>query len=99
MSGSCAPGQDDCAEALGITDAQNGLALDAPPFELRARSGELAIVIGPRIGITKAADHPVAVRAQRLARFSASRFGEDGLVARIEPIVSRTARNDGEIRG
>src|SRR3954451_16738997 len=27
-------------EALGITHAQNGLALDVPPFELRAGSGE-----------------------------------------------------------
>src|SRR5437660_8518146 len=27
-------------EALGITHAQNGLALDAPPFELRARTGD-----------------------------------------------------------
>jgi DNA-3-methyladenine glycosylase len=45
-------------EALGITRAQNGLALDKPPFELRARIGEPAIVTGPRIGITKAADVP-----------------------------------------
>jgi len=45
-------------EALGITRAQNGLALDKPPFELRARIGEPEIVTGPRIGITKAADVP-----------------------------------------
>jgi DNA-3-methyladenine glycosylase len=45
-------------EALGITRAQNGLALDKPPFELRARVGEPEIVTGPRIGITKAADVP-----------------------------------------
>jgi DNA-3-methyladenine glycosylase len=42
-------------EALGVTRADNGLTLDAPPFELRARSGRIAIVTGPRIGITKAA--------------------------------------------
>jgi len=45
-------------EALGITHAQNGLPLDKPPFELRARPDDPAIVTGPRIGITKAADVP-----------------------------------------
>jgi DNA-3-methyladenine glycosylase len=45
-------------EALGISDAQYGLALDAPPFELFARQGKVDIVTGPRIGITKAADRP-----------------------------------------
>jgi DNA-3-methyladenine glycosylase len=45
-------------EALGITDQQYGLALDKPPFELLARPGEVEVAVGPRIGITKAADHP-----------------------------------------
>jgi len=45
-------------EALGITRKQNGLALDRPPFELRAREAMPEIVTGPRIGITKAVDHP-----------------------------------------
>jgi DNA-3-methyladenine glycosylase len=46
-------------EALGITrDRMNGLALDKPPFELRARTEKPEIVTGPRIGITKAADVP-----------------------------------------
>ena len=45
-------------EALGITHAHNGLALDAPPFELRARTDDLEIVAGPRIGITKAMELP-----------------------------------------
>jgi DNA-3-methyladenine glycosylase len=45
-------------EALGITRAHNALALDKPPFELRARTGKAEIVAGPRIGITKAIDHP-----------------------------------------
>jgi DNA-3-methyladenine glycosylase len=45
-------------EALGITIAHNGLALDKPPFELRAREAEPDIVTGPRIGISKAVDHP-----------------------------------------
>jgi len=45
-------------EALGITVAQNGSALTEPPFELLARSAEVEVAIGPRIGITKAVDHP-----------------------------------------
>jgi DNA-3-methyladenine glycosylase len=45
-------------EALGISDAQYGLALDKPPFQIFARSGEVEIANGPRIGLTKAADHP-----------------------------------------
>jgi DNA-3-methyladenine glycosylase len=45
-------------EALGITHAHNGLALDAPPFGLRARVGECEVVAGPRIGITKAVELP-----------------------------------------
>jgi DNA-3-methyladenine glycosylase len=45
-------------EALGITDGQNGLALDRPPFELRARPATPDIVIGPRIGLTKAIESP-----------------------------------------
>jgi DNA-3-methyladenine glycosylase len=45
-------------EALRITAAHNGLALDAPPFALSARTGALEVIAGPRIGITKAADLP-----------------------------------------
>ncbi len=45
-------------EALGITRAHNGMPLDAPPFELRRRTGKVEIAVGPRIGITKAVDHP-----------------------------------------
>jgi DNA-3-methyladenine glycosylase len=45
-------------EALGITRVQNGLALDKPPFDLRARGEKPDIVKGLRIGITKAADLP-----------------------------------------
>jgi DNA-3-methyladenine glycosylase len=45
-------------EALGITIAQYGLALDEPPFELFARSAEVEVVTGPRIGLTKAVDYP-----------------------------------------
>jgi DNA-3-methyladenine glycosylase len=45
-------------EALRITQAQYGLALDEPPFEIFAPASEVEIVTGPRIGITKAADLP-----------------------------------------
>jgi len=45
-------------EALKITGAHNGLALDAPPFELRARATTPDVAKGVRIGITKAAEKP-----------------------------------------
>jgi DNA-3-methyladenine glycosylase len=45
-------------EALGITDKHNGLALDAAPFALHARSVKTEIVAGVRIGITKAVNLP-----------------------------------------
>ena len=44
--------------ALGITGAHSGLALDQPPFALTAGDEALIIATGPRIGITKAADLP-----------------------------------------
>ena len=48
-------------QAMAVTRAQNGLALTAPPFELVAPSAPLArsaLVIGPRIGISKAVELP-----------------------------------------
>ena len=45
-------------EALGITGKHDGLALDRPPFELHARTKDAEVAVGPRIGITKAVDHP-----------------------------------------
>jgi len=45
-------------EALGVTVAHNGLALDAPPFELARRSRKPEIATGTRIGITKAVELP-----------------------------------------
>ena len=47
-------------QALGITIAHNGVALDKPPFELRARdhAAPIEVAVGPRIGITKAVEHP-----------------------------------------
>jgi DNA-3-methyladenine glycosylase len=46
------------AQAMGVTIAHNGLALDRVPFELYARDEEPEIATGVRIGITKAADLP-----------------------------------------
>jgi DNA-3-methyladenine glycosylase len=45
-------------QALGITREHDGLPLDRPPFELRPREDEPEIAVGPRVGITKAADQP-----------------------------------------
>jgi DNA-3-methyladenine glycosylase len=45
-------------EAMGITHAHNGLALDRPPLALYARAGDVEVVTGVRIGITKAAELP-----------------------------------------
>ena len=46
------------AQALGVTIKHYGLALDRAPFELRARKAVPEIVTGPRIGISKAVEHP-----------------------------------------
>jgi len=45
-------------QALGLTREHDGLPLDEPPFELRRRRGQVGVVTGPRIGITKAAERP-----------------------------------------
>jgi DNA-3-methyladenine glycosylase len=45
-------------EALRITHAQNGSALDEPPFALFARAEKVEVITGPRIGITKAVEKP-----------------------------------------
>ncbi|HZL61424.1 MAG TPA: DNA-3-methyladenine glycosylase [Pseudolabrys sp.] len=45
-------------EALGVTSRHNGLPLDRAPFELREREATPEIAVGPRIGITKAIEHP-----------------------------------------
>jgi DNA-3-methyladenine glycosylase len=45
------------AQALGITREHDGLPLDRPPFELYARE-DVAIEVGPRVGITKAVERP-----------------------------------------
>ncbi|MBS0363603.1 MAG: DNA-3-methyladenine glycosylase [Proteobacteria bacterium] len=44
-------------QALGVSIAQNGLRVDAPPFELLPGPA-VEVVVGPRIGITKAVETP-----------------------------------------
>lgn len=46
------------SQALGVTRDHNGLSLAAPPFALAAPSQPVALVAGPRIGISKAMDLP-----------------------------------------
>ena len=45
-------------QALAITIAADGLALDRPPFGLRPARSPVEVVAGRRIGISKAADLP-----------------------------------------
>jgi len=45
-------------QALGLTRAHDGRALDLPPFEIRACSTSVRVANGLRVGITKAADKP-----------------------------------------
>ncbi|KQS72728.1 3-methyladenine DNA glycosylase [Rhizobium sp. Leaf371] len=45
-------------QALGIDAGHDGLSLLAAPFHLTAAQSPVDIVAGPRIGITKAIDHP-----------------------------------------
>jgi DNA-3-methyladenine glycosylase len=47
------------AQALGITRAHNGMALDAPPFSLILPAQPTAdVLVGPRVGISKAVAMP-----------------------------------------
>ena len=45
-------------QALGITREHNGLPLDRPPFRVLPRGAAPRLATGPRIGISKAVDHP-----------------------------------------
>lgn len=48
-------------QAMGVTHANNGMALDAPPFTVLARPQaevDVAVQAGPRIGISKAMETP-----------------------------------------
>jgi DNA-3-methyladenine glycosylase len=45
-------------QALGVTGAHDGLALDGPPFELRPTESRPAITVSCRVGITRAVEQP-----------------------------------------
>lgn len=45
-------------QALGIDRRHDGMALDRAPFELLPPEAACDVIVGPRIGITKAADRP-----------------------------------------
>jgi DNA-3-methyladenine glycosylase len=45
-------------QALGITRDHDGLALDEPPFELRAGGGPVEVAAGRRVGISVATELP-----------------------------------------
>lgn len=45
-------------QALGVTRDYNGMALAAPPFALAPADTPVALVAGPRIGISKAMELP-----------------------------------------
>jgi DNA-3-methyladenine glycosylase len=45
-------------QALGVTRALDGLAIDAAPFELRPAAAKVEVANGFRVGLTKAADRP-----------------------------------------
>jgi DNA-3-methyladenine glycosylase len=45
-------------QALDVTRDHDGLPLDRPPFELLPRDEKPEIAVGPRVGITKAAEQP-----------------------------------------
>lgn len=62
-------------QAMGITIAHNGLPLDAAPIELFGRSGDIEVVTGIRIGITKAVDLPWRYGLKG-SRFLSKPFGD-----------------------
>jgi DNA-3-methyladenine glycosylase len=45
-------------QALGVSDAHDGLSLDAPPFGLEWSDTPLGLITGPRIGISKGVEAP-----------------------------------------
>ena len=45
-------------QALGVTGAHDGLAVDAPPFRFETRDAPCDIAVGPRIGISRGIDTP-----------------------------------------
>lgn len=63
-------------QALGVDRSLNGASLEAAPFALHAADGPRSILVGTRIGLTKAADTPW-------------RFGESGSRFLSQPFAQR----------
>jgi DNA-3-methyladenine glycosylase len=63
-------------QALGVTAAHNGFALDAPPFALFARAAPVDVVAGVRIGLTKAVEKPWRY-GEKGSRFLSKPFPEE----------------------
>ena len=78
-------------QALAVTAAHNGLALDAPPFELFAATEPVEVVSGIRIGLTKAVEKPWRY-GEKGSRFLSKPFPEPGTkivrVTRMRPKAS-----------
>jgi DNA-3-methyladenine glycosylase len=45
-------------QALGVTRAHDGLPLDRPPFAVLPAADAAEVLVGPRVGITRAAELP-----------------------------------------
>jgi DNA-3-methyladenine glycosylase len=45
-------------EARGVSGAHDGLPVDEPPFALHPPTGTVDIVVGPRVGISRAVESP-----------------------------------------
>jgi DNA-3-methyladenine glycosylase len=89
-------------EALAITAAHNGLALDAPPFALFAPTEPVEVVSGVRIGLTKAIDKPWRY-GEKDSRFLSKPFPKAGTKNAIKKNVikqttGRTAKTGTKAR-
>jgi len=74
-------------QALGVTREHDGMSLDRPPFELREGAAG-ALVVGPRIGITKAAEVPWRF-GEAGSKFLSRPFPQSAGKARVRSSIPR----------